>query len=322
MYFDFEDYRPEFNPVGRAISLREGVLLSIIVHLLLVIVAILTWHNLFRSEAAARQAAAVATPRESTTFVFVNPQNDKPAPKPPDRGEASDQNRIARARERAPKPENPLPLSRGNSPERVEQPPPQPAPGRGAQPEPQAGPPQLADNTPPEPTPPQKQPESPAGLVVPPMPPPQQAGNFGRSSTPGGQLGKALSDLQRYTTGPLFRNPQGGGGSPGDQAGIQFDTKGVEFGPWIRRFIERVRSNWNVPLAAMSLKGHVVITFNIHKSGLITDLEIVGPCPIASFNTAAYGALVASSPTDPLPAEYPDEHAFFTVTFYYNEQVP
>ena len=30
MYFDFEDYRPEFNPVGRAISLREGVLLSII----------------------------------------------------------------------------------------------------------------------------------------------------------------------------------------------------------------------------------------------------------------------------------------------------
>ena len=152
--------------------------------------------------------------------------------------------------------------------------------------------------------------------------PSQQAGNFGRSSTPGGQLGRALSDLRRYTTGPQFKNPQGGAGGPGDQAGIQFDTKGVEFGPWIRRFIERVRSNWNVPLAAMSLKGHVVITFNIHKSGVITDLQIVGPCPIDSFNTAAYGALVASSPTDPLPPEYPDEHAVFTVTFYYNENVP
>ena len=34
MYFDFEDYRPDITPVGRAISWREGVLLSIIVHLL------------------------------------------------------------------------------------------------------------------------------------------------------------------------------------------------------------------------------------------------------------------------------------------------
>ena len=33
MYLDFEDYRPDIQPIGRAISWREGVLLSIIVHL-------------------------------------------------------------------------------------------------------------------------------------------------------------------------------------------------------------------------------------------------------------------------------------------------
>ena len=30
-------------------------------------------------------------------------------------------------------------------------------------------------------------------------------------------------------------------------------------------------------------------------------------------------ALLASNPTEPLPPEYPDDKAFFTVTFYYNE---
>jgi len=52
------------------------------------------------------------------------------------------------------------------------------------------------------------------------------------------------------------------------------DTKGVEFGPWVRRFIAQVKSNWLIPYAAMSSKGHVVITFNVHKNGSITDLTI------------------------------------------------
>ena len=37
MYLDFDDYRPDIQPIGRAISWREGVLISIIVHLVGVI---------------------------------------------------------------------------------------------------------------------------------------------------------------------------------------------------------------------------------------------------------------------------------------------
>ena len=37
MYFDLEDYHPDISPVGQAISWREGVLLSIIAHLVMVI---------------------------------------------------------------------------------------------------------------------------------------------------------------------------------------------------------------------------------------------------------------------------------------------
>jgi TonB family protein len=129
-------------------------------------------------------------------------------------------------------------------------------------------------------------------------------------------LSDAIRNVQKYSQGESLQNVQGNGDFG---PSIQFDTKGVEFGPWIRRFVAQVKRNWFIPYAAMSMKGHVVITFNVHKDGTITDLNVVGPCPIDSFNTAAFGALSASNPTQPLPPEYPSDKAFFTVTFFYNE---
>jgi hypothetical protein len=271
--------------------------------------------------AAARRAALLATPQpqEPMTFVFMQPRVDTRAPKAPDRAEASDQDRLAREKEQAEKPTNPLPFSRGNSPQRVEAPPPDVARGRGPQPEPQAGPPPQQPEPPQPDSAPVKVPDSQTALALPPNNPLLQPGlgEAGRSATPGGALGNALKHLQTYTS--QFKN-LGGTGQFGPA--IQFDSKGVEFGPWIHRFIQQVYSNWNVPQAAMSLKGHVVITFNVHKNGALTDVSVIGPCSILSFNTAAYGSLIASNPTQPLPPEYPDEKAFFTVTFYYNEPVP
>jgi TonB family protein len=72
----------------------------------------------------------------------------------------------------------------------------------------------------------------------------------------------------------------------------------------------------------MTFKGHVVLTFNVHKDGRITDLEILQPSSVDAFNAAAYNALLASNPTQPLPPEYPADQAFFTVTFFYNETPP
>jgi hypothetical protein len=57
MYFDFDEYRPDITPVGRAISWREGVLLSIIFHLVMVIVVLLAPKLFpFDAEAARRRA--------------------------------------------------------------------------------------------------------------------------------------------------------------------------------------------------------------------------------------------------------------------------
>jgi TonB family protein len=312
MYFEIEDYRPDITPVGSAISWREGVLLSIIAHLTFVIVLLL-FPKLFSGDESARARALLARQqeekREAPRFVFVAPRLDRPAPRPPQRAEPSDQDRIARAPERAPKPTNPLPFSRGNSPERVEAPPP-PSQARGQGPEPEpAG--QNALNQPET-----KLPDS-SSIMQLPVPKPVQQGTNGRA---GGGLGEALRNLQRYIPQDQFNNPGGSGGA--EFGPLQFDTKGVEFGPWVRRFIAQVKRNWIVPYAAMSMKGHVVITFYVHKDGSLTEVNVIGPCPIEPFNNAAFGALSASNPTVPLPPEYPSDKAFFTVTFFYNETPP
>jgi TonB family protein len=317
MYFDFEDYRPDTPTIGRVISLREGVLLAFIAHLLGVI-ALLLFPRIFPEDLQAARARLLALQQQrlqdQARFVFVQPKVDRPAAKPPDRAEFSDIDREARTRERAKQPTNPLPFSRGNSPERVEAMREEAARGRGAQPEPQQA--QRAPENSNESA--FKAPELDAPLQVPSSKSQSTASNTtGRATTPGGSLGDALRNLQRYTQGESFENQGGGGGQFGPE--IQFDTKGVEFGPWIRRFIAQVKRNWIIPYAAMSMKGHVVITFNVHKDGTISDLNVAGPCPIDAFNSAAFGALSASNPTQPLPPEYPSEKAFFTVTFFYNE---
>jgi len=83
-----------------------------------------------------------------------------------------------------------------------------------------------------------------------------------------------------------------------------------------------MKRSWLIPLQAASMKGHVVLTFNVHKDGTITDVEVRTPSPVDAFDTAARGAISTSNPTAPLPPEYPSEKAFFTVTFYYNEVPP
>jgi TonB family protein len=236
------------------------------------------------------------------TMVFVQPSVDMPAPAPPPMAELSDLDRKAQAPEISENATNPLPFMRGNSAERNE----------AAEAERARGPE--------TPEPPQPQPESTEARVIPPS-------NEGilmpsdRSGTPrSGALGEALKNLQKYVQNETFNNPQGGQRDPG--ATIQFDTKGVEFGPWLRRFVSRVRRNWFIPLSAMTMHGHVVLQFNIWKDGHITDVAIVQPAALDSFNNAAVNAIMTSNPVDPLPPEYPSEKAFFTVTFYYNERPP
>jgi TonB family protein len=320
MYFEFDDFRPDTPRLENSFSRRESVVYSIAVHVILVL-AIVYVPRLPWIQAAAERARQAAEEqqrlleerqRETPRFVFVQPRLDIPAPAPPPRAELSDQDRQARTLERSPNPTNPLPYARGNSTERIESEQ-DSARARGEGPGPQPAPPeqstadsrQAAGDVPE----PRERPDE--GLARLQTPTPQQ---------PGGALGEALRNLQKYVQRETFNNPQGGDNSFGPS--IQFDTKGVEFGPWIRRFIAQVKRNWFFPYAAMSFKGHVVLQFNVHRDGSITDLTVVQPSSVDAFTQSAYNAMLASNPTQPLPPEYPADKAFFTVTFYFNESPP
>jgi len=305
MYFDFDDRYEDYQPVGGSIRRWDGVLLSIGAHAVVFLAALFApVLPVFQPDPEAEAAAPVREPeRERPQFVFVQPKVDLKAEKPPQRSEASDMNRVASAEKPRPSASNPLPYARGNSTERMESSPEERAKGQGAAPEPSVEPsaPDIVERVPP-PLPQQR-----ATVPVPqnqPRPP------------QGGSLGEALKNLQKYVDQQSFNNDQGQAQNLGP---LQFDTKGVEFGPWIRRFVAQVRRNWFVPMAAMSLRGRVVLTFYVHRNGSLTDVQIVQPSEIDSFNIAARNALIASNPTQPLPPEYPDDKAFFTVTFYYNE---
>jgi TonB family protein len=287
MYLDFEDHHPVTPHLPPAFTRLERLLLTVVAYLVVVIAFLVMPASWFA--ARERQPLVQTPPEDDVTFVMMEPLKDRVAP-PKIRAEASDLDRQATTRERAPVPENPAPFSRGNTPDKVEgAPPAEPPKGSNG-----------AAETPP--------PEAPVLL-------PQAAAPVG---TPGEGLANSLRNLQRTLRNENFANDSGG--QTQQDAQISFDSKGVDFGWWLRRFVTQVKSNWFIPQAAMLLKGRVVITLNIHRNGTISDVTVIQSSGLQSLDTSAVNALKSSNPTVALPAEYPEDKVLFTVTFLYNQR--
>jgi TonB family protein len=318
MYFNFDDNRPDTPRIVQPISRREVVLITINFYAFLLIAMLLGPQLPWVREAIERREQEIAEQakaelerqkqeQQQARFVFVQPRVDMTAPKPPPRAELSDLDRQSRTVERSERPNNPLPFSRGNTSERLE----------AARPSPTPAPNPTPDNRAPEPSATAPLPDTPNGLERP-VEPPRPAETRGPAV---GAIADAIRNVRKYAQDDTFANLRGGQDQNVGES-IQFDTKGVEFGPWLARFVAQVRSNWMIPQAAMSMRGHAVITFNVHKDGRITDVTVAKPSTVDAFTLSARNAILTSNPTIPLPPEYPDSKAFFTVTFYFNEQPP
>jgi len=316
MYFDFWDNRPDTPRLSSPMTPREKGLATVVVHLLLIIL-ILVWPELsWVKEAEARRQEALEAQRleqleerENARFVFMQPRVEMQAT-PPERAELSDLDRRAQSIEKPIDPQNSLPFARGNTTERIDA---DPLTGPRERPEPPSPTTGGANGEAAPEMPPL--PDATSGLT---RPRPDTAKPQARGPATG-VLADAIRNVQKYAAGQeAFNNPQGGA-PDANFPSIQFDSKGVEFGPWLRRFVAQIRRNWFIPYAAMTMKGHVVVTFNVHKDGRITDLTVIKPSSVDAFTNSAFNALAASNPTLALPPEYPDDRAFFTVTFYFNE---
>jgi TonB family protein len=281
-----DDDRPEPPGVSSALPRPAGVALSLMGHAIVVLLVLLGRSSQTPNEATILTPVA---PREEVRYVDVRPPVDRVRP-PRLLPDPSDLDRRAASPQPRPEAESPVPYSLGNTPDRVV----------GA-PDTHAAPPASAPgaDTPRTPVATKVVPD----LTAAPERPP---------------LGEALRDLRRFLQQDNLQNPNGG--KTEQEPDISFDSKGVEFGPWLRRFVAQVKRNWFVPQAAFFMKGRVVITFNVHRNGTITDLTVIKSSGVESFDASSYNALRLSNPLQPLPAEYPLDKAFFTVTFHYNER--
>jgi len=141
--------------------------------------------------------------------------------------------------------------------------------------------------------------------------------NSTRSCGANRSIADSLHNLEQYLKSENYDNIKGGNAE--QSADIQFDSMGVDFGPWLRRFKNQVERNWIVPTSVMTYRGRVVIQFNVLRNGTITELSVVQPAGFPPLTSSALNALKLSNPTANLPPEYPADRVFFTVTFHYND---
>ncbi len=304
------------------------------------------------------QQAMLDMQPDAEAFVFVAPRVDLLADEPPrPNAVASDEDRIAQSPERTFDPDSRLPIAEGNSPRFVEadipdEPQDMMAPlelleeeatedgGREDSDEPSEDQPDVDDPRLVDETVGHDESEELAGVVAE-EPGLRTEGDTGVTevadsalTTPGsgagdpdrfdrpisivadGLLGQATQSLDRSVRRETFHNLSGDTERFGST--LQFDTKGVDFGSWVRRFEAQVYRNWMVPFRIWTDHGHVVLTFTVHKNGRLEGVQVVRPS-IDPFNLSAGNALRQSDPTVPLPEAYPDEELFITATFYFNE---
>ena len=283
MYLDLEEYRPDTPRVSRVISVREGILISLLAHAIGVIVWLLV---------PPAPPVRSLDSRSEDPPVFVQMMQ----PQLPE---------IARTR---PEPVDRNPPAKADAAP-VPKPDPQPDKTTAAPTEKPATGDIPALVSPPATTSPTV-PDIPTKVTSDPSP------SLTRPTT---SMGNSLRNLQQFLQTQSVNTDSGDSQDP-NNADIKFDAKGVDFNPWLRRFVAQIKRNWLVPQAAMMMTGHVVIKFNVLRNGTLTDIRIVQTSGIPPFDNAAFNALKLSNPTLALPTEYPDDKAFFTVTFHYNER--
>ena len=121
-----------------------------------------------------------------------------------------------------------------------------------------------------------------------------------------GVLSDAIKNVQRYSQGESLQNVQGNGDFG---PSIQFDSKGVDFGPWLRRFRRRsIATGCAVrrDVAARPRRADVQRAQGRHASPICRSCS---PRRSTRSRTSAFNAIMAVNPTMPLPPEYPDEKA-------------
>lgn len=212
---------------------------------------------------------------------------------------------------------------------------PQPAPQPPAKDLPEAPRPQMQPPVDPRPQPAQPVTPPPSALeaIQPPKPTPDHL-NLGINQSPSKSLQSQIDNAARQNGGRVYvpqSSPiprQGGGGGvrgPGMQPGVSLltPTEGVDFSSYLQRVLASVKRNWYAIMpesANMGDKGIVALTFKITKDGIVPvqDPNLERTSGKEPLDNAAMSAIRASSPFEPLPAQFKGDHIELRFIFFYN----
>jgi TonB family protein len=319
-----EDEEPEFVPqmlaqledeLARS-RMREAFWISVIVHIVFVLLVIFSpellpnWAqpHLLRAEDLART--------KEPTYLEL-PQDLQKPPEKVHADKLSDKNRIAQTTRPQIDPKTLEALReaarlRGNQtpPGAPSARPPNPQEPPGAS-SPPAGSQSAMNNFPQQRVQPEVQPsENPfrmpgsAGASI-----AQAARNARFGSSGGGGIGLGM--------GSSDRNASVGGFD------VLSDTQGVDFGPYLSRVLQSIKSNWYnlIPEEArppLLKHGKVAIRFLITPNGKVAGMYIEFPSGDVPLDRAAYGGISASDPFSPLPHEFTGPYLALRITFFYN----
>lgn len=110
---------------------------------------------------------------------------------------------------------------------------------------------------------------------------------------------------------------------PSQAIKILSDTQGIDFAPYLRGLVTKVRENWYtvIPQEAMPplmRQGKVIVEFKIKKDGKLEGLHYVAGSGSAAMDRAGYAGVLSSAPFAPLPTAFKGDYLGLQFTFLYN----
>ena len=313
---------------------REGIWVSVILHLLIFWFIIYGPHVLFHRPYVVDPLKALAQRDKQLTYLNLPPDALKMKPKRSD--VISDQNHVAQSAhptlDKKTLEELQAMRRAGNS-----APPPAPQPQQQQQKAQQQPAPQQQEM----PSAPKPQPQDQAQLNEPPAPRPnitqnQNAPQKTKSSNSAAAPTMSVGDMIRQAEKSAAQNHNfgqagdNGAGAPADHPGMHSgvevlsDTMGVDFGPYIKQVIQATQNSWDllIPEAArppLRKQGKVAIQFIITPDGNVKQMQLIFPSGDVSLDRAAWGGITGAAPFGPLPKEFKGPYLALRFYFLYNQ---
>ena len=311
----------EFDDERSRSRLREAGFLSIILHLVIFIVLLLSPKWMQRLHPVLLSSASDLMHDRELTYLDLPKDMQKPT-RPSQAHVLSDKDRVAMSR-RPSIDRKTLEELRDNRRE-----------GRPGVPGPQ-GAAMTAPQAPPPPPPPANQM---AKLESPPIAPKRPTTpNFNvGSAAPGSTIDQATRAVAESHGAGAGGGMAGGGGdyglgrsvggaNLGGDVDILSDTMGFDFAPYLARIRHIIQDHWmsGIPESAyppMRKHGRVAIDFAILKDGSIAGMKLYGPSGDVALDRAAWGGITGSNPFPPLPTGFPGQFLSIRCRFYYNPE--